>query len=247
MLAALSTLRNPLRAVMGCTQDDKGTVGGADSQDETSIHHQPGLSHSQSAATSSNAGETSQNPIDLEGYEIIERPTPTAGSSRPSGRRSRSERVIRSPGALKSVLQQRFFIHRLKSNIIRQQKEMERRLLRYVYTRDPLAFTLFENAAWNWVTGIKAIRPYSKQYNNARVNQLKGWAERLRSSAEKRNEQLSTTFLTTELQHLDLQKMGNHFAELRHMVQFTQELERIMQSWVFEESMELFREWTDSA
>lgn len=121
----------------------------------------------------------------------------------------------------------------------------QRRMQQFVNTRDAHAFTLFQDAFCSWVQLIKDVRPISKQYNN-RVAELHAFVKGLRSRMDKKSELLSTKFLTTELQDLDLQKMGDHFAELRQWLHFAQEVEQIFQSWVFEESMELFQEWTGS-
>lgn len=125
--------------------------------------------------------------------------------------------------------------------------QAQKRLQHFVDIRDAHAFKLFKAAFWKWVRLVKDMRPISKEYNNERMRELKIFVRRLRSKMDKKSEQLSTWFLATELQDLDLQKMGEHFAEMRQWLHFAEEVEQVFQSWVFEESMELFQEWTGSA
>ncbi len=130
--------------------------------------------------------------------------------------------------------------------IKRARKEAQRRLWRFENTGDPDIFTTFKSAFWSWIELVKGVRRVSKEYNNDLVEEIHAFINGLRLLMDRRSDELSTVVLASDLS-LDWKAMDKQFEELRTWQLFANEVDGIFLDWVFDESMELFREWEDPA
>ncbi|KAJ9494458.1 hypothetical protein LTR99_010778 [Exophiala xenobiotica] len=129
--------------------------------------------------------------------------------------------------------------------IKRARKEAQRRLWQFENSGDPDIFITFETAFWSWVELVKAVRPVSKEYNNNLVEGIRAFINGLHLLMGQRSDELSTIVLATDLS-LDWKVMDKQFEELRRWQLFADQVDEIFLTWVFDESMELFREWEDA-
>ncbi|KAK5447937.1 hypothetical protein LTS15_009436 [Exophiala xenobiotica] len=136
------------------------------------------------------------------------------------------------------------FVKRHKA-IKRARKEAQRRLWRFENSGDPDIFITFETAFWSWIELVKAVRPVSKEYNNDLVEEIRAFINGLHLLMDQRSDELSTIVLATDLS-LDWKVMDKQFEELRGWQLFASQVDEIFLTWVFDESMELFREWEDA-
>lgn len=130
--------------------------------------------------------------------------------------------------------------------IKRARKEAQRRLWRFENTGDPDIFTTFKSAFWSWIELVKGVRRVSKEYNNDLVEEIRAFINGLRLLMDRRSDELSTVVLASDLS-LDWKAMDKQFEELRTWQLFGNEVDGIFLDWVFDESMELFRECEDPA